>query len=128
MIEREEVLQLHERLNSQFWGTSGLRDERYLEAALNRPYVTFEGKELYRDTLEKTAAFAESMVKNHPFIEGNLRTAYVLLRLLLLEAGFELRASEEERLKFMLDIATSKLQYPEIAGWLQQHTVRRDEY
>ncbi|EMR03824.1 type II toxin-antitoxin system death-on-curing family toxin [Cesiribacter andamanensis] len=124
MMEKQEVLQLHERLNERFFGASGLRDERALEAALARPLASFGGDELYPGPLEKAAALAESLTKNHPFVEGNMRTAYVLMRLQLLEAGLDLSAGEEERQQLMLALATSRMHYSQLLAWLQQHTKR----
>lgn len=122
MISKQEIIQLHERLNQQFWGASGLRDMAALEAALARPLATFGGEELYASPLEKIAALTDSLVKNHPFLEGNMRTAYVLMRVLLLESSLNLEAPEEERHNFMLDIATSRADYEQIVKWLKQHT------
>jgi death on curing protein len=122
MMDKEELIRLHEWLNERFFGASGLRDERALEAALARPLATFDGVALYAGPLEKAAALAESLIKNHPFVEGNMRTAYVLMRLLLLEAGLDLQASEEERHTLMLALATSRMDYAHLLQWLVQHS------
>lgn len=121
-MQQEDLLLLHDALNQHFWGATGLRDEDALAAALARPLATFEALDLYPTALEKAAALVESLVKNHPFQEGNMRIAYVFMRLLLLEAGLDLQASEQERHDFMLAIATSQLEYEQIVGWLREHT------
>lgn len=122
MMAKEEVVQLHEKLNQQFWGAPGIRDMAALEAALARPLATFDGEALYTSELEKIAALTESLVINHPFYEGNMRTAYVLLRLFLLEQGLDLSATEEERHTLMLQLATAQLRHGELVRWLQNHT------
>lgn len=124
MIDKEEVIKIHEALNSRFWGASGIRDEQALASALARPMATFDALDLYPSPEEKAAALAESLIKNHPFIEGNMRTAYVLMRLLLLEGGMELQASHDERHDLILDIATSRYGYEQIVHWLRQHMKR----
>lgn len=70
MISLEEVLQIHELLIKRFGGTLGLRDKRLLESSIQRPFATFDGVELYPTSVEKAAALAESIVTNHPFIDG----------------------------------------------------------
>lgn len=124
MIEREELMDLHEVLNRQFYGASGTRNEENLISALARPQATFDGHDLYPGPVEKAAALAESLVKNHPFQEGNTRTAYVVMRLLLLEGGYDIEATEEERYNLMLDIATSRASYDRVVLWLHQHVVK----
>lgn len=122
MINKAWLLQLHDNLNRQFWGAPGIRDMAALEGALARPLASFGGTALYPTPLDKIAALTESMIKNHPFLEGNMRTAYVLMRLLLLERGLDLSATEEERHELMLDTATSRAGFEQIREWLQQHT------
>ncbi|AHM61273.1 death-on-curing family protein [Flammeovirgaceae bacterium 311] len=124
MIAREELIYLHEMLNERFFGDTGIRDERGLSAALARPLASFGGEDLYQGPVEKAAALTESLVKNHPFHEGNTRTAYVVMKLLLLEHGFKIAATEEERHSLMLDIATSRADYSRIREWLEQHLVK----
>ena len=73
MIDLEEVLKLHEIAIDKFGGSKGVRDQTLLESALNRPFATFEGKDLYQTVEEKASAVLESIVKNHPFHDGNKR-------------------------------------------------------
>lgn len=74
MISVEEVESIHALLIHKFGGSSGIRDMRQLESALARPYQTFDGPELYPDAESKAAAIVESILINHPFIDGNKRT------------------------------------------------------
>ena len=78
MISEKEALEIHAILLERFGGSSGVRDHALLDSALNRPFQTFDGNELYPSPIEKAAAMLESIVKNHPFIDGNKRTGYVL--------------------------------------------------
>ena len=80
MINVEEAIAIHKILITQFGGASGVRDMNGLEGALNRPYFTFEGKDLYEDGIEKASAIIESIITNHPFFDGNKRLGYVLYR------------------------------------------------
>lgn len=99
-------------------GRAGIRDRFILESAAGRPYHTFGGRDLYLMGKDKAAALFESLIANHPFIDGNKRTAYVLLRLLLLEAGLDLRSTENEKYEFVIQSASGKLSFQEIKEWL----------
>ena len=75
MIELNDVLNIHHLLIDKFGGSKGVRDQGALEAAINRPYATFDNKELHPTPTDKSAAIFESILMNHPFIDGNKRTA-----------------------------------------------------
>ena len=83
MISIKEVEIIHNILIDKFGGSKGIRDIGLLESALARPFSTFDNKDLYENPIEKASAILESIVINHPFIDGNKRTAYTLMRLLL---------------------------------------------
>ncbi len=121
MISEQEVLKIHSILIERFGGTTGVRDMELLDSALNRPYQTFDGKELYPTPIAKAAAILESIVKNHPFTDGNKRTGYVLARLLLMESNLEIHTDQEQKYKFVISISTGKLNFDEIEKWLEQH-------
>jgi death on curing protein len=70
MISVEIVLKLHKGLINEFGGKLGLRDIKLLESAVKRPFQTFEGKDLYFSIEEKSSALLESIINNHPFIDG----------------------------------------------------------
>ena len=70
------------------------RDLGLLLSALARPYATFDQIDLYPTAVEKPAAILESLIINHPFIDGNKRIAYLLMRLILLDSNFDISAKE----------------------------------
>ena len=90
MISINEVLNIHQELINRFGGRLGIRDIQLLESALQRPFQTFDGKALYETPLEKAAALTESLLRNHPFIDGNKRVAYAVLRLFLKSTGYSI--------------------------------------
>jgi death-on-curing protein len=122
MISPEEILKIHTILIEQFGGIHGLRDSELLESALSRPFQTFDGKDLYPSPIEKSAAIIESIIKNHPFIDGNKRTGYLLGRLFLMNAGFDFTATLDERYEFIIQISTSKLNFDQIKEWIQNNS------
>ena len=90
MISINEVLNIHQELIIRFGGRLGIRDIQLLESALQRPFQTFDSKALYETPLEKAAALTESLLRNHPFIDGNKRVAYAVLRLFLKSTGYSI--------------------------------------
>lgn len=82
MIELRDVLNIHNILIDKFGGSKGVRDQGSLESAINRPFATFDNQDLYPTPWDKAAAILESILINHPFVDGNKRTAYVLMRLI----------------------------------------------
>jgi death on curing protein len=118
MISREEVLAIHDILLSRFGGREGVRDEGLLDSAINRAFQTFDGKELYPSPIDKAAAVFESIITNHPFIDGNKRTAYVLMRLVLKENNLNLVLGEDDKYNFVIMAASGKISFDEIRDWI----------
>src|ERR1041385_6736209 len=106
MISTKEAEEIHKSLIDNFGGSHGIRDVNGLESALARPFQTFENKELYPTIVLKAAALLESVLFNHPFIDGNKRTGYTLLRLFLLSNGVDIRASQDEKHDFIISVAS----------------------
>jgi death-on-curing protein len=119
MISIKGVLVIHDLLIERFGGSKGVRDNAGLESAMNRPYQTFDGIELYADPIDKASAVFESLISNHPFIDGNKRTAYVLMRLVLKQYGLDITATEDEKYKFVIQCASGKLNFEEIRTWVK---------
>lgn len=96
MIDLKTVESVHNILIDKFGGSKGIRDFGSLEAALARPYVTFDQKDLYPTSIDKAAALFESLIINHPFVDGNKRIAYVLTRLVLMTDNFDIVATQNK--------------------------------
>ncbi len=121
MIELKVVLNIHDILIDKFGGIKGIRDQCLLESAINRPYATFDNSELYPSLPEKAAAILESVLINHPFIDGNKRTAYVLMRLILLEGVYDIEAKQDEKYEMVISASTGTMRFDEIRNWIQSH-------
>ena len=121
MIEIQEVMQIHSTLIDEFGGSNGVRDVSLLVSAINRPFGGTENSEFYPTIPEKAGALIESLVKNHPFIDGNKRTGYVIMRLFLMQNSFDLEATQDDKYKFVLDIAAGKLTIDQITLWIVNH-------
>lgn len=122
MISVEQVEKIHDILIEKFGGARGIRDRSILESGIGRPFQTFDGIELYPHPIEKAAAIFESIISNHPFIDGNKRTAYVLLRLLLKQHDLDLTVDQQEKYRFVISAAKGELTFEEIRGWIECNT------
>lgn len=78
MFDVKTVSDLHDRVLAKYGGTSSVRDNNLLDSALHRPFQTFGGEDLYPSVYEKAAAVIQSILINHPFVDGNKRTGFVL--------------------------------------------------
>jgi len=121
MITVEHAIKIHSILIDEYGGLTGIRDKNLLESALLRPYQTFDKKDLYKTPVQKAAALIESLITDHPFIDGNKRFGYVAMRLSLLEAGLDINASEDEKYEFVIEIAKGNLNFSEICAWINNN-------
>lgn len=117
----EQVLFIHMRLIAETGGSPGLRDLALLESAVARPQATFDGTELYPDLFSKAAALMDSLVRNHPFVDGNKRVGITAAGLLLLGNGQRLTASNSELERFTSQVSRSELSLEDMAAWLSKH-------
>ena len=122
MIPLKEVEHIHKLLINTFGGSHGVRDLSALLSALARPFQTFDNKELYPTSIDKAASLLESIGSNHPFIDGNKRTAYVLARLFLLQNRMDIKASQQDKYEFLMSIASGKMRFEEIVSWIEKHS------
>ena len=121
MISIQETVYIHSLLIRTFGGSEGVRDFHALESALNRPFQRFDNVELYTSIIEKAASLLESILKNHPFVDGNKRTGYVLLRLFLKKNGMDIMSEENMKYQFIIDVASGIRRYEEIVIWLEDN-------
>lgn len=124
MITVYEALEYHNRVIEEFGGSKGIRDQSGLEAALARPYMTFDMQDLYVTAFDKAAAIFESLIINHPFIDGNKRTAYVLLVLTLTDEDFDLDASFEDKYAMAISASMGEISFDEIKDWIIMHSIK----
>ncbi len=123
-LSAEQVLFIHSRLIDRTGGSHGVRDIGLLESALARPMSTYDGKDLYPDVSHKAAALMESLIKNHPFIDGNKRTAVTSSGLFLQFNGYRFNASQKKLETFTLDMATNKASFDNGVEWLKMYSKR----
>ncbi|MET3979420.1 death-on-curing protein [Mucilaginibacter sp. UYP25] len=124
MIDLQEVEKYHNGLIDQFGGSKGLRDIAGLEAAIARPYMTFDQQELYPTAIEKAAAIFESLIINHPFMDGDKRIAYLLLRVTLREENISMVASQKEKYNMAIAASMGQINFDQIKDWITRHSIK----
>lgn len=117
----QQVLFIHYRLIETTGGSHGVRDLGALQAAAARPRATFEGDDLYPDLLAKAAALMESIIKNHPFVDGNKRTAITAAGVFLQRNGCLLEATQDELYRFTMAMAVGRAKVKDVDEWLRTH-------
>jgi death-on-curing protein len=122
-LTTEQVLFLHARLIDETGGSHGVRDLGLLLSAVGRPQASFEGQDLYPDLFSKAAALLDSLIRNHPFIDGNKRTGVSAAGVVLVRNGFHLTASNPDLEALAIAVAQSKTTIEAIASWLREHSV-----
>ena len=124
----EQVLFIHSRLVTETGGSHGLRDLGLLLSAVARPRATFDSNELYPDLFTKAAALMDSLINNHPFLDGNKRTGLTATGLFLRINGWKLTASSEELVACTMRVAVEDLEIDELANWLRAKTVSQTSF
>jgi death-on-curing protein len=120
----EQVLFIHSRLIQSTGGTHGVRDLSMLLSALGRPQATFDGNDLYSDVFSKAASLMDSLIRDHPFMDGNKRTGIAAAALFMQLNGYSLVVANEEMARFTLACAQSKVTLEEITTWLRKFCIR----
>ncbi len=120
-LETSDVLTIHQILVEQFGGMLGVRDEGLLESALSQPKATFFGALLHPTIHEQAAAYLFHIAKNHPFIDGNKRTAYGAMEAFLRLNRYNLTLTNDEAYDLVMRVAQGQMSKEEIAVFLQKH-------
>jgi death-on-curing protein len=118
-ITMPRVLAIHDRQLAEHGGGAGVRDLGLLESALARPLNT-HAYEVDSDVARLASAYAFGIVKNHPFIDGNKRTGYVVMETFVIKNGFTLIASQKDKYLTFLALAEGSLSEDELAQWLRE--------
>lgn len=121
-LDIEEVLRLHFQVIEDFGGSHGVRDEGRLKSVIEAPKQEVFGKQQYISVYEKAAVYLRNIIGDHPFIDGNKRTAVSICGIFLSRNGINIITTPEELENFIVKIPTDHLDVPEIASWLESHS------
>ena len=117
----EQIIELHDDIVAQSGGSHGIRDINLIDSAINAPFQTFGGYELYPTFEEKVARLAYNLTMNHAFFDGNKRIGAGALGLLLEVNNVDLIANDKEVIDVFLDLASEKIGYEEFLEWIKKH-------
>lgn len=120
-LTKQQILLLHSQLIEDTGGSDGIRDIRLLESALENPFQSYGGEELYPSIQAKAARLCYGLVKNHAMLDGNKRIGVHAMLVFLSLNGYELEYTQKELSDLILDVAADKKQYEDILQWLLEH-------
>lgn len=116
------TLVIHDQMIKHFGGLPSIRDIGLIESAIGRPQATFDNDDLYKTIFDKAAALLQSLLKNHPFVDGNKRTALTSAGIFLKLNGYELINDHDNEVSFTLKVDKEHLAIEQIAKWLEKHS------
>lgn len=120
-LTSDQVIKLHRVLIETSGGSSGIRDEGILDAALKAPLQTFDKCELFPSIIDKAAHLAYGLIKNHPFVDGNKRIATHAMLIFLSLNGINLYYEDEELIDIILKVASSQANESDLYQWIDNH-------
>ena len=123
-IEERDALAIHDRLLALHGGATALRDRDLLESALARPRQHHSYAKI-SDVVEMAALYTAGIVRNHPFIDGNKRTGFVIGVLFLELHGFDFKASEADATQAVMALASGTLDEAAFTAWLRENAKRK---
>lgn len=123
-LTKEQILLLHKCIYDRYGGSYGVRDEDLLDSALEAPFQTFAGNDLYPDDMDKIVRFGYGLIGNHPFHDGNKRIGALALLTLLKLNGYKVESTNKEFADIIYDVASGSegKDYEELLNWVKEHT------
>lgn len=119
----QDIYELHNQLEDAFVLSPGVRDENLLASAVNTPFQTFMENDLYPSIYDKAAQLCYGIANNHPFTDGNKRTALHSIYVYLIINGYDITATHQDVENMIIDVAAGNITNVELAHWLQKNTV-----
>ena len=116
-----QILILHRLLLDETGGLDGLRDEGLLDSALNVPFQTFDGQDLYPSLLTKAARLGFALVCNHPFVDGNKRVGILAMMVFLELNGIPIDCTDDELITLGLGLADGSVSATQLEQWIHSH-------
>ena len=120
-LSLQQVLRLHTMLIDETRGSDGLRDEGLLDSALNAPFQSFGGEDLYKTVPAKAARLGFSLINNHAFIDGNKRIGILVMLTFLEMNGFLPDCTDDELIQLGLDLAAGQMDDRQLLDWIIGH-------
>ena len=120
-LSKEQILLLHTQLIEEFGGSDGVRDYNLLDSALETPFQSFAGEELYPTIQAKAARLGYGLIKNHTMLDGNKRIGAHAMLVFLALNGIEMKYTQKELYETVLSVAAGSLEYEDLLQWVLDH-------
>ena len=121
VLTKSQIIRLHNDLIAESGGSFEIRDDGLLNSAINAPFQSFGGTELYPSVLEKASRLGFGLIKNHPFVDGNKRIGTHVMIVFLALNHIELVYEDKDLIDLILDIASGSKNEKHLLKWLQNH-------
>ena len=123
----QDIYELHTQLENTFILSPGIRDKNLLASAVNTPFQTFMGNDLYPSIYDKAAQLCYGIANNHPFADGNKRTALHSMYVYLIINGYDITATQQDVENLIINVAAGRMHATELSKWLQNNTVEIEQ-
>ncbi len=120
-LRLENIILFHEKIIKKTGGSVGIRDRGLIESALNRAFVTYDGKDLYPSIIEKISVIAQSLISNHGFIDGNKRIGIAAMLVMLKMKNVKVSYKQQELIELGLKTAEGFMKEKDILNWIKEH-------
>lgn len=124
-LDKNTILAFHQDQIETYGGSPGIRDEGLLDSALAQPKASFGGEYVHKDIFEMAAVYGFHICQNHPFYDGNKRTALIAMYTFLYVNGYRLKADKKSLFAIVIDLANGKVEKKELAEYIRKHTTKR---
>lgn len=121
-LTKTQILKMHSLLIQKTGGSDGVRDEGLLDSALNLPFQSFDGEDIYKTIQAKAARLGFSLINNHPFVDGNKRIGILAMLVFLEMNGIEIICIDEELIELGLGVADGSLSDKDLLHWIIEHS------
>lgn len=121
-LTRSQVIKLHDLLIQETGGSEGIRDYGLLDSALNAPFQTFNGEDLYKSIQAKATRLCFFLIRNHPFMDGNKRIGLLTMSTFLEINGIKIKCTDDGLIKLGLGLADGTIKEEDLLGWIINHS------
>lgn len=120
-LKIKNVIIFHEKIIKETGGSEGIRDRGLIESALNRPFMTYDGKDLYPSIIEKISVIGHSLISNHGFVDGNKRIGVAAMVIMLKMNNVKVCYTQQELINLGLRTAEGYMKEKDILNWIKEH-------
>ena len=122
-LTKQHIIMLHSKLIQETGGIDGIRDESLLDSAINAPFQSYDGIDMYPSIQQKGARLGYGLIANHAFIDGNKRIGVHAMLVFLTMNGIELSYTQEELADMVLKAASGEFNFQSMLLWISEHQI-----